>query len=176
MEKEIKLPTKLAKVGLTHAEIGSLFVLLSLDDMNDEEKLLWEEDQELQKTIPKLVDRKIVKIDGDNLQVDLTFLDPDKPFWEIYDYDAYDNPIYYHPSHFASDEDGSPLNFMVEPFLCSGEIVYSYIGDLEIAKNGEIDVSHTSWDTLEEAEEDVRELLELELEHLNTQNINGSEK
>lgn len=166
MEKEIKLPTKLAKVGLTHAEIGSLFVLLSLDDMNAEEKLLWEEDQELQKTIPKLVDRKIVKIHGDSLHVDLTFLDPEKPFWEIYDYDAYDNPIYYHDSNFGSDEDGTPMKFMVKPFLCSGGIVYSYWGDTEIALNGDIDIRQSSWDTLEEAAEDVRELLELELEFI----------
>lgn len=78
MEKEIKLPTKLAKLGLSHAEIGALFVLLSLEDMNPEERQLWEEDQSFEETVLLLFERKIVLIHPmaeDEITIDLSFLD-----------------------------------------------------------------------------------------------------
>lgn len=162
MEKEIKLPTKLAKLGLSHQEIGALFVILSLDDMNKEERLLWEEDATLEQSIQKLVDREIVKIHpmDEELTVDLSFLDKERPFWEIWDYDSDNNPIYFHPSGFTSDDESGCYSYRIKPAVRDGKLVYVYCGDFELVNID--DYIYTSFSSLEDAQSHFEELIKEE--------------
>jgi hypothetical protein len=163
MNKDITLPYELATKDLSLQEIGTIFTMFATQRMSPEEVTKWAKDDEYLESVEYLLEREYVKIRYDEydnaiMDIDLTDKEPE-PFWEIYDYDLENNPIYQHPSHFGDDEYGTYF-FKIYPKLVDLKIIWGDMSDSELLD------SNQYFESLEEAEEFYKKLLKDQLEYI----------
>jgi hypothetical protein len=75
MKNEIILPIELASSKLSLADIGTLFVLMCIPHMNDEDRQRWSSYSDFTEEVAYLIDEGIVipsQVDGDlHVEIDL---------------------------------------------------------------------------------------------------------
>ena len=162
MNKDITLPYELSTKDLSLKEIGTIFTMFAIQKMTNDEASKWGSNDEYLETVEDLLSKEYMKVTYDkdenmSLEIDLTDKEP-APFWELYEYDDSDNPIYEHPSHYG--DDGSPFYYRIKPVLIDMKVVWVDCSDADL------DYVDEYFDSLEEAEEYYKELLEEQLKNI----------
>lgn len=166
----ITLPTELCECKLTLKQIGAIFVLYSLKNIDEDSQGYWSIDEDMVETGRDLVERGIIKFskndDDENImEIDITSIPPlKKDFWEVYEYDDDDNEILYHYSNYG-DED-SRFRYELHPKLYDNKIVWI----LKHSEFGIID-GYFPIESLEEGEAIVREKFLEELEEIKREDL-----
>ena len=166
---DITLPKELGECKLSLQEIGAIFVLYSLNKIDEDAQSHWSTDESMTETGRSLVERGIIKFskndDDENImEIDITNVKSlKKDFWEVYDYDTDDNEILYHLSNYGDDT--SQFRYELYPRLANDKIVWTL-------KHSEYSIGEYSYIvSLEEAEEIVREELARELEQIKQEDL-----
>ena len=157
---EITFPRELGESHLSLSEIGAIFVLYSLNTINEDAQAYWSTDDAMIETGQQLTDRGILKFsknddDESIMEIDLTGVKPiKKNFWEVWDVDYDGNKILYHWSNIGDDD--SRYIYELRPKLFENSIVWSlYFDSVEIREYFPIY-------SLDEGERILREILENE--------------
>lgn len=164
------IPPEICDRSLYLSEIGTICVLLASPHLSKELKEFWEHDGTFKVMIENLKQRGIVKMNGDNIEVNLQkeeknmkkigLFEYDDNFWDEVDYTKdFGNPIFIKYSNYG-DEDG-------------GRYQYRIIGELENAElrffvdlDSDVQLEESCFYTLEEGQEAIKEALESELEDI----------
>jgi hypothetical protein len=157
--KDITLPYELALRGLSLKEIGAVFKSFSIMKMNKKDLSKFETDDVLEYTeiIENLLERGIISIqydEHDNSTMTINLEDQEKePFWNIYEYDYCNNPIYHHYSNYHVE--GDQWAYRIRPVLLNMKVEWHDCSDLDLSL-GEVE----PFESLEEAERYYQELID----------------
>jgi len=163
---DLVLPKELAESNLTLEEIGSIVVFYSLPKMDSQFQSFWATNHKMIEIGEQLVDKGILKFsknddDEQIVEIDLTSSERKNDFWEIYDYDDNDNPIYFHDSYYGDEE--STFKYLLSPVLHGGEVWWKIDSEFGVVTKQLI--------KFEEAEKIVREELRKELEQIKLEEL-----
>ena len=167
---DIILPKELGECELSLDEIGAIFVLYSLKNIDEDSQSYWAGNETMVKIGQSLVERGILKFskndeDENIMEIDITNVKSlKKDFWEFYDYDNGNNEVLYHNSNYG-DEDFK-YRYQLHPELYDNKIVWR----LKHSEFGILD-GYFPIESLEEGEKIVREKLLEELEEIKREDL-----
>jgi hypothetical protein len=152
MKNTIEIPIDISTKGLSLEHIATIVVMMTYPHLKEEDKKKYDTD-EFNDKVQELAEMGILSVKDGEFIIDLE--DKDRPFFEIEDYDEFDNPIYYAMSPFCSDDDfcGSPFYWRVKPILCDLKILWKNVSDGDI----KTPIDEEIFDSLEEAEKYFKE-------------------
>lgn len=134
--KDITLPYELALSELSLKEIGAIFksfafVKMTIDEC--ENSMSADKSFDYHSIIENLINREIISIeydDDDNQTMHINLEKKKELFWEVYQYDDNNNPMYY---HYASYGDGhGPWKYMIRPVLVDMKVEWQDCSDLRL--------------------------------------------
>jgi hypothetical protein len=166
---EITLPKELAECELSLEEIGAIFVLYSLKNIDEDSQSYWSTNENMVNTGQTLTERGIVKFskndeDENIMEIDITNVELlKKDFWEVYDYDDNNNEILFHYSYRNKDRKS---RYELHPKLYNNKIVWN----LKFSDFGFLH-GYYPIESLEAGEKIVRQKLLEELEELKQEEL-----
>jgi hypothetical protein len=145
--KNITLPVDIARKGLDLEQIGTLTVVMCHPHLSDDEKKEWGEVKGFGENVRYFAEVGVLEVSDEKVIINLDGKE-EKSFWDIEDYDEFDNPIYSSPSPYTYDEDSGHMYWRVKPVLCDMKIIWKNVSDKELMVNW----VEECFDSLEDAE------------------------
>ncbi len=167
---DIILPKELAECELSLVDIGAIFVLYSLKNMDIDSQSYWSGNETMVETGQSLVDRDIIKFskndDDENImEIDISKVKSlKKDFWEVIYDDDNGNDILSHRLYYGNKN--SRFQYELHPMLYDNRIVW----DLKHSEYGSME-DYFPVESLEEGEKFVREEIRKELEKIEQEDL-----
>jgi hypothetical protein len=142
MKDTIEIPVEISTKKLSLEEIGAITVLMAYPHIDDESKEYYAHNLDV--IAEKLSSVGILTMNDGKLEIDLSI---NEPYFQVNNWDEYENPIYSRPSSFEGSD------WAVKPFLFDMTILYKNCSDANIRRPWDEEI----FDSLEDAEAYFRE-------------------
>jgi len=144
MKNTVEIPLEISTKGLSLEHIATIVVMMTYPHLSDKDKEKYNT-EEFDDKVSELAQMGILSVSSDGeFIIDLE--DKETPFFEIEDYDEFDNPIYVAESAYHDGE--SFFMWRIKPILCDLKIMWKNSSDWDILNSEDEEI----FDSLEDAE------------------------